>query len=408
MNEHEPGKPLSPAGASPNPAGDTPSRRSQRQRDRLHGLKERKLENKGKSKSPITRLPGQSDQTDYDDEDESLYDDLIVGKPDAGPATWDLQRVQEQAEMFANRLKKRRAHLWKWARRTGVTCFRIYDRDIPELPFQVDEYDRYLHIAQIVRVRSIDEEHAKLWTAIMVDAAGRALGVDKSRVFVKDRIPQKGTLQYEKKSGAGVIIKAQENGLEFEVNLSDYLDTGLFLDHRDTRAMVRDLALGCRVLNLFAYTGSFSVYAAQGGAQSTTSVDLSNTYCDWAARNLALNRFVGKTHQVICEDVLAWVPLAAKRGDQFDIIILDPPTFSNSKSMTGYFDLQRDHAELINQLLRLLSKNGIIVFSNNFRKFKLDTAALRSKYVDDITFKSIPEDFKNKRPHKCWVIKRTS
>ena len=345
--------------------------------------------------------------TDYDDEDESMYDSLVVERPDA-PLVWDPDRVQAQAEMFANRLKKRRAHLWKWARRTGVSCFRIYDRDIPELPFQIDEYERHLVIAQIVRVRSIDEEHAKLWTATMVDAAARALGVEKSKVFLKDRIPQKGTTQYEKKSTEGFLLKAQENGLEFEVNLSDYLDTGLFLDHRDTRAMVRDLALGCRVLNLFAYTGSFSVYAAHGGAQSTTSVDLSNTYCDWATRNLALNRFAGKTHQVICADVLAWIPQAVKRGDQYDIIILDPPTFSNSKSMQGYFDLQRDHAELINQLLRLLSKNGIIVFSNNFRKFKLDTAALRSKYIDDITFKSIPEDFKNKRPHKCWVIKRGS
>jgi 23S rRNA G2069 N7-methylase RlmK/C1962 C5-methylase RlmI len=393
------------------PADEPLSARAKRQQERFEMLKNRR---KGGAK------PAGPDGGDWYDEDDEALDSALDeleacnGRPDTGEAAgsggeslvWDPERVKAQAEMFGNRLKKCRQHLWKWARRTGVSCFRIYDRDIPELPFQVDEYEKHLHIAQIVRVRSVDEEHARLWTETMVEAAARSLGVEPSKVFVKNRVQQKGKDQYEKFGSAGYLLTAHEAGLDFELNLSDYLDTGLFLDHRDTRIMVGGLSLGARVLNLFSYTGSFSVHAARGGALSTTSVDMSNTYTQWAERNLALNGFGGKSHRCICDDVLKWIPGAVERKEQFDIIVCDPPTFSNSKKMEGVFDVQRDHPWLINQLLRLLSRNGIIVFSNNFRKFKLDEGALDSRYVDDITFKSTPEDFAGKKPHKCYVIKR--
>jgi 23S rRNA G2069 N7-methylase RlmK/C1962 C5-methylase RlmI len=329
----------------------------------------------------------------------------LGNKPESAPV-WDPEKVAYQAQIFGNRLKKKRAHLWKWARRTGVTCFRIYDRDIPEIPFVVDEYEGHLHIAQIVRVRQIDDAHARMWVEAMVDSAARSLGILPSRVFVKDRIQQKGHSQYNKFGSQNYVHKVHEGGLEFEVNLSDYLDTGLFLDHRETRAIVRNLALGARVLNLFSYTGSFSVYAAQGGAQSTLSIDMSNTYTEWARRNLAMNGFVGKTHQAVSDDVLKWIPDALERREQYDIIILDPPTFSNSKKMEGVFDVQHDHASLINDLLGLLSKQGIIIFSNNFRKFRLDTEGIKSGYIDDISGKTRPEDFIGRKPHKCWVIKK--
>ena len=415
------------------------SSRARRQKIRFEELKARKrqepkpgvkIDNDKPSTKPSqspavgdTERPHQNplvdQETDYldDDNDDALDRALDAlearnGRPlniePEEALVWNPERVQEQAEMLANRVKKRRQHLWKWARRTGVSCFRLYDRDIPELPFQIDEYEKHLHVAQIVRVRSVDEEHARLWTETMVDAAARAVGIDSSKVFLKNRVQQKGNTQYEKFGSSGYVLKAQEAGLTFELNMSDYLDTGLFLDHRDTRAMVGGLSLGSRVLNLFSYTGSFSVHAARGGALSTTSVDISNTYTQWSERNLALNGFGGKTHKCLCEDVLKWLPGAVERKEQYDIIICDPPTFSNSKKMEGVFDIQRDHPWMINQMLRLLSRNGIIVFSNNFRKFKLEERELHSKYIDDITFKSIPEDFKGKKPHKCYVIKRDS
>ncbi len=337
------------------------------------------------------------------DTDSSLDTDSEQG--DSGPR-YNPERVAEQAQMFGNRIKKRHMHLWKWAKRTGVSCFRIYDRDIPEIPLTVDVYQQHLHIALILKYRNFSDEEMLLWTQAMADAARRALGIQEDRVFLKTRLQQKGHQQYEKVAQLSKILEVKENDLQFEINLSDYLDTGLFLDHRDTRVMVSQFALNCRFLNLFSYTGSFSVYAAAGGAASTLSVDLSNTYSDWASRNLALNGFAGKLHRCESADVMAWLPLAVKEKQQFDLIVIDPPTFSNSKKMAGVFDIQRDHVTIINQSLKLLSKNGAIVFSNNFRKFKLEKEKIDCKWIDDITNKSIPEDFKGKRPHWCWLIRK--
>lgn len=314
------------------------------------------------------------------------------------------ESIAELGVVFATTLKKKRLELWAEARQRGISCFRLFDRDIPDIPFVVDEYDKHLHISQIVSP-SVDEAIQELWLETISDTAARTLGIPRDRVFMKARKAQKGHKQYDKFGEASYVIPVQEYGLRFEVNLSDYLDTGLFLDHRDTRAMVRDLAMGARVLNLFSYTGSFSVYAAAGGAASTTSVDLSNTYTAWAERNLAMNGFRGKLHQCVAEDVNVWLKTAIARKDVYDIIVLDPPTFSNSKKMSTTLDVQRDHPILINQCLRLLSKKGILVFSNNLRGFKLNEHGLNTSYVDDITFKTTPFDFKKRKPHHCYVLR---
>lgn len=324
------------------------------------------------------------------------------------PRSFDPEKAAEQAQVFGNRLKKWRAHLWKWARRTDTSCFRIYDRDIPELPFVVDEYERHLHISQLVRFKWASPADEEAWTGLMIETAARYLGVEPQKVFVKTREPQKGHRQYEKFGSDHYLLQVKEAGLTFELNMTDYLDTGLFLDHRDTRSMVSSLALNARVLNLFAYTGSFAVHAAAGGAMSTLNVDLSNTYTQWARRNLELNGFVGNNYRSEAADVLKWLPEAVRRKEVYDIIVMDPPTFSNSNKMEQVFDVQKDHAWLVNQCLRLLSRDGILVFSNNFRKFRLDKAEIRTGYIDDISFKTTPEDFKNKKPHRCWVIKRDS
>lgn len=311
----------------------------------------------------------------------------------------------EQQTIFMNRIKKRHAHLRKWAKRSGVQCFRIYDRDIPELPFTVDLYDKYLHITEILRFNEMDDDEHDRWTNLMAFTAGRALGLPIEYIFVKYRRRQKKSEQYERISQEGTIHIVQEGGLQFEVNLSDYLDTGLFLDHRVTRQIVGDIALHARMLNLFSYTGSFSVYAAAGGAQSTLSIDLSNTYTAWAQRNLERNGFFGETHQCVAMDVFQFLHKAQKDGRQFDLIVLDPPTFSNSKKMDRVLDIQRDHPELIRKALAILAKNGIILFSNNFKKFKLAEKDLASSCtIKEITNQTIPEDFQKKRPHRSYII----
>lgn len=257
----------------------------------------------------------------------------------------------------------------------------------------------------------------------MVETAANALTVTADNVFVKFRKIQTRETQYEKVSAAGHVFPVHEAGLEFLVNLSDYVDTGLFLDHRITRSMVRDLAGGLRVLNLFSYTGSFTVYAAAGGASSTTSVDLSNTYTDWAAENLRRNGFpvpkvearhrvragggtggFAAEHRLVTAEVGEFLAQAAARRERYDLIVLDPPTFSNSKKMEGVFDVQRDHAALINSALRLLTRDGLLLFSTNFRRLKLDTGSIRAKKLEEITTATISEDFIGKTPHRCWLV----
>jgi 23S rRNA (guanine2445-N2)-methyltransferase / 23S rRNA (guanine2069-N7)-methyltransferase len=322
-------------------------------------------------------------------------------EPKAQPAFGGLrEEARRQSEEFANRLTKLARHLRKWPSR-GITCYRLYERDIPEIPLVVDRYEDALHIAEFERPHDrTAAEHAD-WLDLMVRTAAEALDVPRELAFLKHRERQRGDLQYERVSEAGVEKVVTEGGLKFLVNLSDYLDTGLFLDHRITRGMVRDQAAGKRVLNLFAYTGSFTVYAAAGGAASTTTVDLSANYLDWAQENLRLNGLNGPQHQFVREDSLEFVERLSPK-ETFDLAVVDPPTFSNSKRLDYDWDVQRDHTLLLNKLIQRMSEGGVIYFSTNSRRFKLNEEEIKGVRIREISKQTVPEDFRNKRIHRCW------
>lgn len=307
--------------------------------------------------------------------------------------------------MLANRLQKRQRHLRKWASRSDISCYRLYERDIPEFPLIVDWYDGEAVVWLYARSRDEDEEKTAVWQSEAIQQIQAGLNLSPSQIFLKTRARQRGLQQQYTRYGQQNHIRlVQEQGLTFEVNLSDYLDTGLFLDHRQTRAMVRSEAKGKRVLNLFAYTGSFSCYAAAGGAKSTITVDLSKKYCDWASRNLRHNGFhVGKQHRVIAQD--CWQYLADDKRS-YDLIICDPPTFSNSKRMArASFSVDRDYPELLQACAKRLAADGSLIFSTNSRGFRLETAVLpKNLIMTDITSQTIPPDFRNKKTHRCWRI----
>lgn len=309
--------------------------------------------------------------------------------------------ADELSAAFGNRLRKRFKHLKKWAKRGGVSCYRVYDADLPQVPLVVDYYQGRLHIAEWVKKAPLPDTTLTELIAI----ASEALGVDHTLVFHKQRDRQRGKSQYERVSQDGCRFPVQEGGHEFWVNLSDYVDTGLFLDHRDTRARVQAESAGKDVLNLFAYTGAFSVYAAAGAAASTTTVDLSATYLDWAAENFELNGMEGGKHVIVRADVLRWLSEVAPSS--YDLVVLDPPTFSNSKKMLDILDIQRDHRQLLGDVARVTRPGGVVYFSTNFRRFKPDDDAFEAfSEIDEITSKTIPEDFRNKRIHRCWRLVR--
>jgi 23S rRNA G2069 N7-methylase RlmK/C1962 C5-methylase RlmI len=305
----------------------------------------------------------------------------------------------DKTEMLANRLRKRSRHLSKWARRTAASCYRVYDCDIPEIPLVIDWYEGRLHVSAYAREGDPVRDDA--WLDEMTAAASSALGVAREDAFAKRRAGQPGATQYGKLGDARATFTVTEAGLQFLVNLSDYVDTGLFLDHRDTRARVGREAAGKRFLNLFCYTGAFTVHAAAGGAIATTSVDLSKTYLDWTAENLRLNALSGPQHELVRADALEFL---ARDTGPYDLAVLDPPTFSNSKRMRRALDLQRDHAELVNATLRRLTPGGVLWFSTNFRRFKLDLAALETAEIEDVSRTTLPEDFPDPRTRFCWRI----
>jgi 23S rRNA G2069 N7-methylase RlmK/C1962 C5-methylase RlmI len=328
-----------------------------------------------------------SDQR-HDDDDDDAADDAALAL-----------RAGEHAEMLANRLRKRARHLRRWAQRQGVTCYRVYDRDVPEIPLIVDWYDGRLYLARYERRR----DYPAAWVQAMVTAAAEALDVPAHAVYLKERRRQRGAAQYERLDRSGERFVVREGECRFWVNLRDYLDTGLFLDHRDTRLRVGREAAGTRFLNLFCYTGAFTVHAAAGGARETVSVDLSHTYLDWARDNLALNGLAGPAHRLVREDVMVFL---RQTRPGFDLAVLDPPTFSNSKKMQDVLDLQRDHVPLINATLALLRPGGVLYFSTGARHFKLDPGRLRAAGVEDVTEQTMPEDFRGRRPHRCWRLVR--
>lgn len=307
---------------------------------------------------------------------------------------------------FENRLHKVDRHISKWARRQGITCYRIYDNDLTNFPLVIDRYEQAVHVAEYQRDHSLDDNQHQEWLESCLDIIAKILEVPRFLVFFKERKRQKGQQQYEKVDTEKQQRLVQENGLNFLVNLSDYLDTGLFLDHRNTRQMVREQAEGQHFLNLFAYTGSFTVYAAAGGALTTTTVDLSNTYLDWAEANLRVNNFadqIDKKHYFIKADVKQY--LDTLRSGQFDLVVMDPPTFSNSKMMREELDTQRDHVALLNQVIYATRPGGTIYFSTNYRSFKLDEANIKGVEIEDISQRTIPQDFRNKKIHRCFRMK---
>ena len=348
-------------------------------------------------------------------------------------------KTQYQAELLSNRLSKRYKHLRKWAKRTGVLCFRLYDRDIPEIPLAIDIYeeepysevtdgtkdDSTTTVASVneskmfVRVSLYERPYEKqeaeelVWLSAMTSAISQTLGIPSEHIITKVRRRQSGDSQYEKDSGKTLSFITREQGLRFKVNLSDYIDTGLFFDHRPLRLKIQDEAADKRVLNLYCYTGAFSVYAAAGGAALIDSVDLSARYLGWAEENMRLNGFSDKRkYRFIASDVKTFLekatPAAEKRDKSgYDIIILDPPTFSNSKKTDTLLDINRDWPALVEACAALLTQNGILYFSTNSRKLSFDEAKLPDGFeAKDITGSTIPEDFRNERIHRVWKIQR--
>jgi len=310
-------------------------------------------------------------------------------------------------EMFVNRLRKNLRHLGRWARRSGVSCYRLYDADLPDYAVAIDLYEGWAHVQEYAPPAQIDPGQAARRLRDVLAVVPPTLGIVPERIVLKIRRRQKGTAQYERRAEIGKFHEVHEGGLIFLVNLTDYLDTGLFLDHRPTRALIRELSPEARFLNLFAYTGTATVYAAAGGAAATTTVDMSGVYLEWARKNLARNGFrEGARHRLVQADCLAW--LDARPADRFDLIFLDPPTFSNSKRMGGRtFDVQRDHPALLSAAARLLAPGGTLLFSTNSRQFRLDRGSLATLATEEITPATIPPDFqRNPRIHTCWKIRR--
>lgn len=325
---------------------------------------------------------------------------------DPGAAPFSGKRsIDDQIGDFRRRLAKRFKHLSKWARRQGFEAFRVYDRDIPEIPLAIDWYAGWLHAAEYDRPHERTDIEHEVWLDRMVEAAAAELGVPPGRSFLKARRRQRGTSQYEKVAERKAVLTVREGDLAFEVNLSDYLDTGLFLDHRTTRSLIRGEASGKRMLNLFCYTGAFSVYAAAGGASETVSLDLSNTYLDWTRTNLARNGFTDAgRHPTVRDEARAFLLHRARRGEPpFDLVVVDPPTFSRSAKSEVPWDVERDHVELLGLVADNLSPGGTVYFSTNFRRFHLATEALEKRYaIREITNRTIPEDFRDRRPHRAW------
>jgi len=321
-------------------------------------------------------------------------------------------RARPGAAMFANRLRKNLTMLGGWARRERISCFRVYDADMPEYAFAIDLYqsapeggERWLYVQEYAPPATVARERARARRQEALVVLPEVFELPEDRIHLRVRRPQKGTAQYEKLADRRECHIVDEAGLKFEVNFTDYLDTGLFLDHRLTRRRLAALAAGRRFLNLFCYTATASVHAAAGGAATTLSLDLSRTYLEWARRNLTLNGFDAEHHALQQVDCLAW--LAEDDGARFDLVFLDPPTFSNSKRMTGEFDVGRDQARLIDLAVRRLAQDGLLVFSTNSRRFQLDES-LRTRYeITDISAATIPKDFaRDPKIHRCFEIRR--
>jgi 23S rRNA (guanine2445-N2)-methyltransferase / 23S rRNA (guanine2069-N7)-methyltransferase len=327
----------------------------------------------------------------------------------AFPAPLPAEKRSDGASAFANRLQKNRKHLTRWLQREKISCYRLYDADLPEYALAIDIYEgerRWVHVQEYQAPQTVDGRKARLRLREALGVILEQLEIEEAQLFFKVRKQQKGSAQYEKQAASGGFHEVEEQGCRFLVNFEQYLDTGLFLDHRPTRRLLGELASGRRFLNLFAYTGTASVYAAAGGASATTTVDMSNTYLHWARRNMALNGFGDERHSFVRADCVEWL---GQQGDgvRYGLIFLDPPSFSTSKRMEGTLDLQRDHVALIQAAAKLLEADGVLIFSNNLRRFRMDSEALAGLRVENISAQLLDRDFqRNPRIHNCWRITR--
>lgn len=307
---------------------------------------------------------------------------------------------EDKSSPLANRIRKNYRHIRKWAKRTCTDCFRIYDREIRQYPLAIDFYAGRFCIHYFSPTRDISEPPQELVEEI--EGVIRLIfGSDFDQIYWRTRAKNKETRQYEKEGEAEEFFTVTEYGVKFKVNLVDYLDTGLFLDHRETRHYVASHSSGNRLLNLFAYTCSFSVQAAAAGAIFTKSVDMSNTYTEWGRENFSLNSLSLKNNEVVRADCLKFLNEETKL---YDIIVIDPPTISRSKKMDQLFDIQVDYINLINKGLKLLDKEGVIFFSTNSRRFVFDQTLFPSCIIKDISDKTIPLDFHDEKIHRCWKI----
>lgn len=318
----------------------------------------------------------------------------------------------EGAHMVANRIKKNMSRMNSWLARENVQCYRAYDADMPEYAAAVDVYQtesgRFVVVQEYAPPKTIDPAKARHRMNELVTGVGIGLSIEKEAILVKERDRQRGKSQYQaadKPQQNQLVVK--EGDAKLEVNLEDYLDTGLFLDHRPIRREIRQMANGKSLLNLFCYTATVTVQAALGGAKSSLSLDMSNTYLDWADRNFHLNSVEHKRHRLDRVDCLEWLSKQALIPDQkYDLIFLDPPSFSNSKKMEQVLDIQRDHVRLIEQSMRLLDEGGLLIFSTNLRKFKMDLDKLSQFELEDYTEESLDPDFqRNTKIHQCWKIR---
>jgi 23S rRNA (guanine2445-N2)-methyltransferase / 23S rRNA (guanine2069-N7)-methyltransferase len=321
--------------------------------------------------------------------------------------------VSEHALMFKNRLKKNYKHLKKWARKNNINCYRVYDADIPQYAVAIDVYDRWVHVQEYKAPKTVNKNKAFQRINDVIDVVADVLETTQKHVVLKVRKKQEGASQYQKQDRKNYTNIVEENGLKFIINMYDYIDTGLFLDHRNTRQLIKKLAHKKSFLNLFAYTGSVSVYAAAGGASSITTVDMSNTYLQWAQENMTLNGFsegpyTKDKYTFIREDCLKWLNQAIagniEKKQEYQLIFVDPPTFSNSKKMTTSLDINRDHVALLSGCLALLADNGKIIFSTNAKGFKIDNSLSELCYLKEITLLTTTEDYRRKPIHRCWCL----
>ncbi|CAG35468.1 bifunctional 23S rRNA (guanine(2069)-N(7))-methyltransferase RlmK/23S rRNA (guanine(2445)-N(2))-methyltransferase RlmL [Desulfotalea psychrophila] len=330
----------------------------------------------------------------------------VFAEEEENSFAWEIQQVevQEDALQFANRFKKNLKKYLKWAKKENISCFRVYDRDLQEFNLSVDLYEKWIHVQEYLPPKTIDPDLASRRFNIALRAIREILGLRSDRVFIKKRQRQKGAGQYQQQGDRKKMHQVREGNCYFLVNFRDYLDTGLFLDHRPIRLRIGRESLGKKFLNLYGYTGTASVHAAQGGAASTTTVDLSSTYLQWTEMNFSLNGFAENNHRTVKADCIKWL---AEETELYDTIFVDPPTFSNTQKANRVFDIQRDHIQLLTLAMRRLSPGGLLIFSTNFRRFILDEKLAEQFDVKDITRESIPLDFsRNEKIHFCWEFRQ--